>query len=40
MSLERDDGADICAGATDLKVIKIKMIVETKDVNIITQEKV
>lgn len=40
VSLERDDGADICAGATHLKVIKIKMIVETKDVNTITQEKV
>lgn len=40
VSLERDDGADICAGAIDLKVIKIKMTVETKDVNIITQEEV
>ena len=38
-SLEGDNRADICVGATDLKVIAIKMMVETKDVNIITQEE-
>lgn len=40
VSLEKEDEADICAGAIDMKVIIIKMIVETKDVNLITQEEV
>lgn len=39
LSLERNGRTEMCAVAADLKVIKIKMVVETSDMNIITGEE-